>query len=1041
MRSSSLQHKLMLPLLLTGVLLALASTVIATYIYQQHLREYVLQRAETLASSVQLAAETYDKTSEIHRVVTALGAERDVNLIVVVFGNPARVIASTRNEWLGLPLSELPYEGVADDLAEAITTRVGAQHVHRQTHELDFTLPLQRHEPGSKHVVMGAAMVHISAQQLTRDVWWNALIQASVTLLMTLLLCVMMWWVLRRHVLKPAAELQKVVQAQAQGLRDFYPQTHSDDELGRVARELDRLLRFRNDAEWQLTRSREQAETAFNEVRSAQQRLQIATRAGGFGIWDWDRQTDHMIWDDRMYELFDRPRQEPVSSARVLQHYLSEAEYERVTAAIDSAIARRDDGFSMEFVMRCTDGRERRLRDEALFVRNEQGNVVRVIGIMWDISAQYDAQQEQRKLALVAQHANNLIVITNRQFDVEWVNNAFLRFTGYAVSDILGEHPLRKLQGADTSTQIIQQLDAAIAQRAVMHTELLLYRRNGQPFWAELELLPVISDGHLDRFILIANVVTERIQAQQQLQQAMIRAELASRSKSEFLANMSHEIRTPMNAILGLSEMLRDTTLDEQQRDFVNTIYTAGDALLTIINDILDFSKIEAGKLSLQPIAFDLERSLYEVMRMLSIRAQEKNIELVLDYDSGAPKRLIADPVRMRQVLLNLLGNAVKFTHSGHVRASVRAKSWDKNTAALRIEVEDTGIGIDQETQSTLFQSFTQADASISRQYGGTGLGLAISKRIVELMGGTIGLISAIGKGSTFFVDIELPLAPQQSWPSQSIALQGETVWLMEPHALARLVLERQLKNCGVNVHVIDSVDALQRALVELKRETLFVDSDVARSADVLSWWKAQKPDAALVILSSKGVRGEAAQYRDIPACAYLHKPTDSETLLHSLHMVLMARDQKDMPLITKHVVDEQLDNSSECQFSAQVLVAEDVVANQMVIRAMLQRCGIDVTFANNGVEAVVMALRQPFDLILMDCQMPLLDGLSATQQIRQQQPVRIPIVALTANALQDDRGRCLDAGMDDFLSKPVKRRQLIDMLKKWLPHKLHSKA
>jgi CheY-like chemotaxis protein len=244
-----------------------------------------------------------------------------------------------------------------------------------------------------------------------------------------------------------------------------------------------------------------------------------------------------------------------------------------------------------------------------------------------------------------------------------------------------------------------------------------------------------------------------------------------------------------------------------------------------------------------------------------------------------------------------------------------------------------------------------------------------------------------------------------------------------------------------VAVKNIESRDELQCALPNLRHETLIIDGDIALETELLTWWKTQKPHAALVILAAHSLRGDAASFRDIPACAYLHKPTDSQTLQHSLRMVLAARDQKEMPLITKHIVDEVQDQTGEQRFDASVLVAEDVVANQMVIRAMLTRCGVRVEFANNGLEAVQRCQQQAFDLVFMDCQMPELDGLSATRQIRRSQTHHTPIIALTANALQDDRGRCLDAGMDDFLAKPVKRKLLNDILQKWLPDKARSEV
>ncbi len=1160
--ATTLQRKLVLPLAIASLGIAIIGTLLSAFWYQQRLSDYLLHRAKTMALAVQFAAETFDKESEIQRMVSSLGGEENVRLIVVVFGEPERVIAATRQEWLGLLLTELPAATVAEDLTEALVTRTGHAHAHRDSAEMDFTVPISRPQQHTVHLGSGAAMVHLDARAMMKDVWLTALQQGVLSAIIVLSIALLAWWLIRRHVLQPSHQIERVLQAQAHGQREQFARLSSDDELGRVAHALDHLLQQRNDAERAVNIAREQAEHSFEEVRVAQQRLQIATKAGKFGVWEWWVASNAVHWDDRMYELFGRDKNRIVTNASVLNDFLSESERLRIGTEFDTVVRNNGTQFSQQFVITRGDGQRRIIQDEANLIRDEQGQVARVVGISWDITDELAHQAEQKKLALVARHANNLIVIYNRDFEIEWANSAFEQTTGYCAAEYLGRKPPELLYGPETDAQIADRIRSAIELRAVLHSEVKYYTKSRQTFWVETELVPVMVNDRLDCFISIDTVVTERIQAQfeqyrllhemnqqrqaldehaivaitdaagrityandkfciiskfrreellgqyhrivnsgqhsrefwqafwatissgnvwqgeicnkskdgslywvettvvpflnengkpyqyialrtdmtarvlmeKALQHATERAEVSNRSKSEFLANMSHEIRTPMNAVLGLSVLLRDTPLNEQQKDYVNTIYTAGDALLTIINDILDFSKIEAGKMELSPIAFDLDRTLYEVLRMLSIRAQEKNLELILDYDNTVPRRVVADPVRIRQVLSNLIGNAVKFTPTGHVCARVRALHSNESSVLLRIDVEDTGIGMDETTQQSLFESFKQANASISRQFGGTGLGLAISKRIVELMHGKLQLTSAPGQGSTFTIEIELPLAEPTVWQEQVAQLRGETIWLMEGHALARLVLARQLKGLGIHLREFATVDELQRALPSLHKETLLIDGEIAANSGVLSWWKVQQPEAALVILAAQSVRGEAAAYRDIPACAYLSKPTDLETLQHSLRMVLAARDKHESGLITKHVVAEATEQMMEPKYDARVLVAEDVVANQMVIRAMLKRCGIDAVFANNGEEAVWRATQTRFDLIFMDCQMPVMDGLSATQQLRQTQTEHIPIIALTANALQDDRQRCLDAGMDDFLAKPVRRKLLHEILLKWLP-------
>jgi len=786
-------------------------------------------------------------------------------------------------------------------------------------------------------------------------------------------------------------------------------------------------------------------------LQHSEERFELAVRGAGDGIWEIPQLSSDELWGSaRFYELLGLSPADGLLSARRLLGRMLLEDRRAVLRSLRMHF-RWHDRFQVECRIPTGGGlRWFRLSGQAVF--DDAGRARRMAGSLSDIDEFKTALEKLSFSEAMLQETSSIAHVGAWSLDIKTMTPSW----SAEVYRIHGLPPVKQpdlneainYYAPEARPLIRDAIEDSIRAGSHWDLEVPLIRADGVRRWVRAMGRPDYKDGEVVRLWGSIQDITDRKdtesrltaylaeveEARQMLQDqagqlarqaaelavARETAEESVRVKSAFLANMSHEIRTPMNGILGMAALLAETPLTEEQVEYVTAIRQSGDSLLTIINDVLDFSKMDAGKVELEIEPFDLLACVEESMDLLAERAYGKGVDIASFVDPSLPSAVMGDPGRLRQILLNLLGNAVKFTDKGEVYCSVRP---DSNGDGVRFEISDTGIGMNKATLSKLFRPFTQADAGTTRRFGGTGLGLAISKELAEAMGGSIGAVSSPGKGSTF--RFELPLQPaEDSAPLQMPAMlrSGRPLLAVNGPATRRSAVAL-LEAWEVSPVVASNWSDAEAVA---SPEVALIDPNFAdgRGLELAGRLRRANPSARLGILLEPG-DGSAAALRD-RGFQPLRQPFGVRRL------VQLCRTPDRRAAEPKSERDSRPHPSASPKPAARVLVAEDNVVNQRVVARMLSRIGCEPTVVPNGVDALEQALSGSYDVVLMDCQMPEMDGFAATRAIREKLGPHLPIIALTANAMQGDRERCLEAGMDDYLTKPMDLDVLAETLRRW---------
>jgi PAS domain S-box-containing protein len=805
---------------------------------------------------------------------------------------------------------------------------------------------------------------------------------------------------------------------------------------------------------WDVTaevESAEQLKRQAEQLAEAQRRLERASLSVAEGHWESDMITRRHWASSSYYALLGYdPAESPIDSLDKVRDLIHPDD---LASASEAASRGASTGlpYRHEVRLRLKDGSYHWFLVRAVPEREASGAVARTLGSIHDIQQQKLTEDALREAQARFERAIHGTQDGLWEIDIGkdhlWLSPRLHELLGFGVGE-LGDSQgsLRKRVHPDDVARSDATVYGNLERGLPIDLEVRMRTKSGDYRWYRLRGSPALgADGQVERMSGSMQDVTEARAARDALVQATLGAEAASRAKSAFLANVSHEIRTPMNGIIGMTGLLLDTGLDKVQRDYTETIKSSADSLLTVINDILDFSKIEAGKLDIESIQMNLPGNVEDLAAIMSFQAASRNLELIVNVDPRTPEYVMGDPQRLRQCLINLVGNAIKFTRAGEIVIEVTRAGERDGQALMRFEVRDTGIGIAPEILKTLFQPFVQADSSTTRHFGGSGLGLSIVRRLVEMMGGETGVESELGKGSAFWFTLPMrSIGIANVEPHAPANRAGRRILIVDDNATNRRVLAAQLRHAGFETTVAasarEALDGMREAVAARRPIDVALLDLQMPDLDGAMLGERMRADPALagtraVLLTSIDRHGDMQRFAALGFAGYLSKPVRSRELISLIDKVL-AHDARDwqlqsQPIVTRGALRQ---NAGAKCFAGRVLVVEDNAVNQKVAQRFLERMGCEVDVAQNGVEGVEASGRMAYRLILMDVQMPVMDGYSATRAIRERErgQSHVPIVALTANAMTGQLERCLEAGMDGLLTKPIDIEQLCEVMERF---------